>query len=1716
MIKYRNITKINLKIKQGENTMNFTKKTALVMLSSTLLLGTVSPSYFAQHNYNVVKAEETGDKSPLTNVTDSQHKQFSNDDVVKVIVKLKEDAVNPEDLKTEEGRKKREESTKKPREEALKKLDKADIDYTLLFEYDTLFNGFSLETTYENVSKIQQQDDVESVELSVEYEKPADVETSTEEDNYGKALDSYNLINIQPLWDKGIRGQGRVIAVLDSGLDPEHEVLRLSADTKAKYATEADIDKVKKETGINYGKWYSEKLPFAFNYNDWSNDIKQSGVKSHGMHVAGTAVGNPQVKNGSGDYISGVAPEAQLLFMRVFSETKNAGTESYIYAKAIEDAVKLGADTINLSLGSPAGSVVEVGDGLASAVEVAKKAGVNIVAAAGNNAYFSKGNPFDFPRAENPDYGVVGRPSVSDDAIAVANISNSVLNRETATIEQLKDNASFDNGKMPIFTYTKLFDNKTYDYVYVGLGKEENYQGKDLTGKIALVQRGENSFEDKVKIAKAHGAVGVIAYFNDGDTIYNVVLNGQDNDFPVVTTYYNFGNELAQHENEYKITFDGKWDKKHNSNDGKFDSSSSWGMTVDGYLKPDVTAPGGDIISSYNNGRYGLDSGTSMASPHVAGAITLIKQELKNRFPEKSTQELQKLAKHLLMSTANPNIDTTGGTYTSPRKQGAGVVDAYKAATGEVYVTGTNDYGSVSLGNIEDKFTLDLVVHNISNKPKTLSYKTTLTTDYVYDESTGAWAGYLSMTPRLLKEIAGTETITVPANGETKISISVDATEYTEELANKFKNGYYLEGFVQFFEGNNSEKTASIPFVGFRGEFQDLPVLEKPIYDMKNGEKPVYEYGFTDNPNNWSTLKNMNFTAMLTTYKVGTSDKRTLAGAYVNPSTGENFFTDKIYFSPNGDGNYDEIGMRGVFLRNFENLKLTVYAKDDVERKNPLYESGNGSGNKNFYNDGLSKAYTSLTLTNWKGVDKDGNPLPDGEYQYVVSYSPQVSGAKMQETAFNVVIDRVAPKIMGANGGYYDESTRTFTPYPIVETGSGIFYTKLSYGSTEIKSEDGGKTYKIPEGVELKDLTYEVKDYADNKDTLTLSNVQGNGKGSLEVEVKGKDGTGNFSRRLRYKITNDKGEVVGEDFTRNKRTYQALPFGKYTVSVVLSDEEYKILTPTTVDFELTPENATKQVEFRVEELMKNATRIHFDKQVPEGTTVYAVAEDGSKMELKPSLYDKNSFQKNLVNGTYKIQITMPEGYSPSENNFEMTVVNGHNDKNLSLNIATKVSQLDTESGTDPQASVKFGEAVLYSDYSLVIKEAADSEKERLTAELAKSDLDVSKYDAKFYDIKIVDREGKEVNVPGTRTVSISADKVPSYLLHEKENVITSIKDVKFEDGKVVFNVDSFSNFVLLTEKNAPKEEPAKVDKTQLELAVEQDKSIEDNFIYTNATIEKKEEYNKAIELVKQLLTNEEATQEEVNAAVTKYNSAKEALDGKENKQELNLDKLKEEIKKSQELLVSDAYKKATAENKENYTKALAEAIDKLDAKDLTQEDIDSAVEKLAEAIKKIEVQSNNQDSTKPNDNSKVDKKELNSHVEKFESVLASEEYAKAEDSDKKAYIKAINEARNILAKSDATKEEVEKALEELKKAEEKVTKKSILRKIFGGKDEQRPISKLTEISKQEGEQDITPVRVSPTKSSGILSKTGLQTTSTVFVGMVLLAVSTIMLRRKRK
>ena len=1213
-----------------------------------------------------------------------------------------------------------------------------------------------------------------------------------------------------------------------------------------------------------------------------------------------------------------------------------------------------------------------------------------------------------------------------------------------------------------------------------------------------------------------------------------------------------------------------------------------------------------------------------MASPHVAGAITLVKQVLSERFPNLSAEEIQGLAKRLIMSTATPMAysDAYTTAYRSPRLQGAGLIDANKAAYGDLYVTGENNYGSVSLGNVGDKFTFKLVLHNLADKTQSLQYAAHLTTDNYYGEDAGVdWNGKLTMTP---KKLLTTDwaTVEVPAKGEKEVEITVDATNFKEELEKVFTNGYYLEGFVTFYDEESTLK-ANIPFVGFKGQFQNLPVLEKPIYSMKNGEKPTYEYGYTSNPNNWDSLTEMNFTGVLTTYKEDKKDKRTLAGAYVNPVTGERFFTDKIFFSPNGDEIYDEIGMRGVFYRNFENLKLSVYAKDDVERKNPLYQNGNGSGNKNFYNN-TGKKYTSLTMTNWKGIDNNGNPLPDGEYQYVVSYSAAVSGADMQETTFNVVIDRKTPKITGANGGYYDEATRKFTPYPVLEDGSGIFYKKLSYGKNTIAANEDG-SYTIPEGVELKDITFEVKDFANNKDSINLSNVEGNGKGSLEVEVKKGDGTGNNSRRLRYKITNEKGEIVGEDFSRNKRTYQALPFGKYTVEVVMVDGEYKLLTPSKVDFEITKDTPTKEVEFRVDEISRNATEISFDKQVPAGTKVYAVAQDGTKISLPTSLYGKNAFQKNLENGIYTIQIVTPEGYTPAENNFELVVKDGHNKKQVVLNVAEKVASVGTAENSKAQGTVDFTEKKLYNNYKLVVTEPTAEEKTNIQKQLIEGNVDLSKYDVEYFNIHIVDATGKEVKVPGDRSVTLDLAKAPDRFFHEKDGKLTAVSSVNYADGKLTFTTDSFSNFVVLTPKDAPVEKKAEVNKAELQKAIEADKALDETKEYKNATIEAKDAYNKALEAAKKVLENENATQEEVNSAVASLNAAKVTLANSQQpevKKEVDKAKLIEKLKETEKLQTEVKFKNSAQDKKDNFVNVIKEATAVLDNTDATVEEVTAVLEKLqqaenaldgkevevpkpaaetpkkeesnpavgapkeepnpaveepkkeepkpaaeepkkeepnpaAETPKKEELKPTTEEPKKEEPNPaaetpkeelkpateepkkeelksaaeepkltpeepkkegnkpqpetpKVDKKNLNEQLSHLAEVKEKGSFESASAEDKKAYLDAVQKAQELLASATATQEEVDKALEALKEAEKKVSKKSI-KDILGGFVGKEP--------KKESTFNVDEDFGKVSKSNSLLPKTGLDNNATAYAGIAVLALvglTVYVKRRKQK
>ena len=1697
--------------------MKFHKKAAVSFVTATLLLTNLHVMNFNNLEKKWVYAEENGKIDALSNA--SAH-TFKDEDKVKIIVSLKEDKVDPNSLKTEEGRKEREKSTKEPRERALKEIKDKGVDYKVLFEYDTLLNGFSLETSYADAKKIQAMDFVNSVEVSVDYEVPETTTKNNEDDTALKntVIDSNRIIGVQGLWDKGYKGQGRVVAVIDSGLDPNHDILHLTDASKAKYKNKAELESVREKAGIDYGKWYSDKLIYAFNYYDWDNNLKEKKDKSHGMHVVGTSVGNPTKKAPNNEYVAGVAPESQLIFMRVFSDKQGgAKTSTFLYVKAIEDAVKLGADSINMSLGATAGAVTEVGQGTIDAIALAKKAGVNVVVAAGNDNVF--GNGQSKPSASNPDYGLIGTPSVTPDSIAVAAINNSVMNTEVMTLVGLEGNEEWDNGEATIRPFTKKFDPKVeYSLFNAGYGLENDFKNQDVKGKIAVMMRGGgNTFADKVAAAKKAGAVGAVLYNTKegGEELLNVALNNYDSDFPVVFVGYKFGNLLATYPDYYKLKFTGHFSKRPHPQANQLADFTSWGVTGDGLFKPDVTAPGGDVYSSFNNGTYGLDSGTSMASPHVAGAISLMKQVFQERYPDLQGEELQKLIKHLLMSTAIPNYNNETKAFTSPRQQGAGVIDVSKAAFGDLYVTGDNDYGSISLGNVQDTFKFNVVLHNLSDQPKELVYKSYLNTD-------GVENGQITLKPRQLSESNGGETVVVPAKGEKTVTITVDATQFRNELEGQMPNGYYLEGFVRFFDPKDTNTAvAGIPYVGFKGEFQNLPVVEKPIYEFKGNEKPFYYY----KPNTTERDGKNNFTSLVTVDVNGEEKNIKVLGEYTDPKSKSNYF-GKLAFSPNGDRQHDEIGFKATFLRNYENLKLSVYAKDDVERKNPLYENGNVFGKKNFFhNKATNKKAVLVTETNWKGQDKNGNPLPDGEYQYVVSYSPVATGAKMQETAFNVTLDRVAPQIVGT-GGVYDEETRTFKPYAVKENGSGLLYKKLSYKVTK-KGKDGKTvekevevepnidgTFTLPEKVSLDKFTYEVSDFAGNKDSVGISKVQNTEKGTVEVKTTAKDGTGDYSTNVRYAIKNEKGELVGEDFTKNGKNLTALPYGKYTIQVVLNDETLKLTSPKEVAFEITKDDSTKTVEFTFEEQKRNTTIIKFDKVIPAGAKVFVTNEQGEKSELSRSLYSEKEFQKRLNNGKYTVEVVLPEGYRSSENNFELVVGNGRNTKELQLSVAEKVASVTTAEGSSTPATVEFGEAKLYNDYKLVVGDVEKASQEKILKQLTDSN-DLTKYDVVFYDIHLEDRNNNVVEVDGTRKVTLTLDKMPAKFGHEKKDGTIEPVNGEVVDGKFVFTVDGFSNFVALVEKNAPKEEVT-VDKSQLKLASDNFKVTTDSDKYEYASLDAKEAYNKAINKAKKLLEEEHATQKEVNKVVEELNAAISKLTGVKPKEAKGEPEQVDVPKEYTGVQAGAIVEPEKIEPPKEYTGVQAGAVVEPEKVDAPKEYTGKVEQPKAETLKenkgeqpKAEVQS-------------IDKKELVAEVEKNGDLTSQDNFKDADEAAKKEYKEALKAAILVLSNANAKQDEVNNVLETLKKASEKVSKeKSRLSTLLGDvfkkdKDKDKASVGLADVAKDQGMvANNSQVNLGTVgKSNSLLAKTGTLALPTTFVGLALICLAYVLRRRK--
>lgn len=285
----------------------------------------------------------------------------------------------------------------------------------------------------------------------------------------------------------------------------------------------------------------------------------------------------------------------------------------------------------------------------------------------------------------------------------------------------------------------------------------------------------------------------------------------------------------------------------YNSPSNKISDSSSRGPSNSLWIKPDIAGWGTSVSSAINNNNYDSMSGTSMASPNVAGVVGAVTAYIKSLDNTLTKKQRQERAINMIMSTATV-ATTTNGLPSSPRLQGAGVADITASTTSTAYLV-NKDSGraKINLGDklhLNNKFVLKFNIVNLSDSQVTYKISVQTLTETLSSGLMQEIAHSLDTTNTYAVDSNGSlngEEITVNSNSTAAVEITVtlaqDAIDY---LTNNFENGMYIEGFVNLSNTVSQEKELSIPFLGFYGDWSGLDMLDKTYYDTKNNKESAY------------------------------------------------------------------------------------------------------------------------------------------------------------------------------------------------------------------------------------------------------------------------------------------------------------------------------------------------------------------------------------------------------------------------------------------------------------------------------------------------------------------------------------------------------------------------------------------------------------------------------------------------------------------------------------------------------------------------------------------------------------------------------------------------------------------------------------------------------------------------------------------------------------
>ena len=661
------------------------------------------------------------------------------------------------------------------------------VDVEVRQTYNRLWNGVSANVSDDDAEVLRAAANVVAVYPVLEFNAPPTGSTTVPEMLSALAMTGADIVQSE----LGFTGEGVNVGIIDTGVDYDHPDLGGNGtDGSTTFPT----------TRVAYGYDF---VGDDYNADDSSPayqpvprpDADPDDCQGHGTHVAGIVGANGDVAAGG---IRGVAPGVTLGAYRVFG--CDGSTTADVMLAAMERALADGMDVVNQSIGSAFAAWPEYPTAVASDNLV--DAGVVMVASIGNDGASG--------------LWAAGAPGVGNKVIGVASYDNTKFVADVFTVtpdgraipynNAAESPAAPTSGALPLASAgTLACDPLDGDY----------------TGQAVLIQRGTCSFYVKALAAQNAGAGAVVIYNNAPGMINATVAPTTPADppitIPVVTIPLEDGlfieDELAV--GPVELTWTDQKLSVPNPTGGLISSFSSYGLTADLQLKPDLGAPGGQIYSTYpmELAGYATLSGTSMSSPHVAGAAALLLQAKPSTAPAQ--------VRDLFQNSADPSawsLNPALGLYEPVNRQGAGMLDVDDA----ILATTVVSPGKLSLGESEaGPATRTLTVTNSGAEAVTytVSFEDAISTaeDPAYGDTPDN-PGFDFQE----SIVDAPESVTVPAGS----SVSFDVTISPSPDLVLAQYG----GYISLTPATGAP--LRVPYAGFAGDYQALPLLTPGDYDF--------------------------------------------------------------------------------------------------------------------------------------------------------------------------------------------------------------------------------------------------------------------------------------------------------------------------------------------------------------------------------------------------------------------------------------------------------------------------------------------------------------------------------------------------------------------------------------------------------------------------------------------------------------------------------------------------------------------------------------------------------------------------------------------------------------------------------------------------------------------------------------------------------------------